>query len=93
MALESTLERRLRDYCNRLGIYTRKFVSPGNRGVPDRVMHYQKKTLYIELKAPGKKPTPLQLREISLLNAQGIPAFWTDDLDACKALIQIHLLT
>jgi hypothetical protein len=40
-----------------------KFVSPGHRGVPDRiVLMPDGKVWFVELKAPGKKPTEQQLR-------------------------------
>lgn len=39
-----------------------KFVSPGNTGVPDRLVLLPKGvTVFVELKAPGKKSTDLQL--------------------------------
>ena len=38
-----------------------KFVSPGNAGVPDRLVIFPSgKVIFVELKAPGKVPTNLQ---------------------------------
>ena len=38
-----------------------KFVSPGNAGVPDRLLILPSgKVIFVELKAPGKVPTNLQ---------------------------------
>lgn len=38
-----------------------KFVSPGNAGVPDRLVIFPSgKVIFVELKAPGKAPTNLQ---------------------------------
>ncbi len=38
-----------------------KFVSPGNAGVPDRLLIFPSgKVIFVELKAPGKVPTNLQ---------------------------------
>ena len=40
-----------------------KFVSPGLRGVPDRIVLLPDGRIYfIELKRPGKKATPQQLK-------------------------------
>lgn len=38
-----------------------KWVSPGNDGVPDRIVMLPGVIAFVELKAPGKKPTPRQL--------------------------------
>lgn len=38
-----------------------KFVSPGNAGVPDRIVILPSgRIIFVELKAPGKVPTALQ---------------------------------
>ena len=37
-----------------------KFVSPGNAGVPDRIIIHRHRVLFVELKRPGEKPRPLQ---------------------------------
>ncbi|MGN7309247.1 VRR-NUC domain-containing protein, partial [Bacillus subtilis] len=59
---ESQIESYLRDKIKALGGIAYKFVSPGNSGVPDRMVLLPKgRTVFVELKAPGKKPTKLQL--------------------------------
>ncbi len=58
---ESTIEAYLRDRVKELGGKAYKFVSPGNDGVPDRLVCLPGgRIVFIELKAPGKEPTPLQ---------------------------------
>ena len=37
-----------------------KFTSPGNAGVPDRLVLLQGQVLFVETKAPGKRLRPLQ---------------------------------
>jgi ribosomal protein S6 len=40
-----------------------KWSSPGNRGVPDRIVLLPNgRTVYVELKAPGKPLAPLQAK-------------------------------
>jgi len=34
---------------------------PGKRWGADRIVFFQGMTVFVELKAPGKKPTPLQI--------------------------------
>lgn len=61
---ESTIEAYLREQVKALGGKAYKFVSPGNSGVPDRlVLLPSGQALFVELKATGKKPTPLQLKQ------------------------------
>lgn len=58
---ESAIESHLRDRVKGLGGKAYKFVSPGNTGVPDRMVCLPGgRIAFAELKAPGKKPTALQ---------------------------------
>ena len=43
--------------------------------------------LFIEFKAPGKKPTPLQEQRLKQLHELGYAATWTDNFDAACAFI------
>ena len=61
---EKAIEEYLRNQVKALGGKAYKFVSPGNAGVPDRLVCLPGgKVVFIELKAPGKKPTTLQLKK------------------------------
>ena len=60
---EKTIEAKLVTAAKRLGGLALKFVSPGFDGVPDRLVLLPGGRLaFIELKAPGKKLRPLQVR-------------------------------
>jgi hypothetical protein len=49
-----------------------KFMSPGNRSVPDRKFNHKPRVLfYTEFKRPGKEPTEDQWLEINKLRAMG----------------------
>lgn len=84
---ESSIEKAICAHAIKTGWRCYKFVSPGNRGVPDRQFRRKGKLIYLEVKAPGKKPTPLQLREIQLANDDGFPAAWTDSVEDGKAFL------
>jgi len=49
-----------------------KFTSPGMAGMPDRLVILPgRPTAYVELKAPGENPRPIQLRRHHQLRALG----------------------
>mgnify|MGYP000149350002 CR=1 FL=1 len=53
---ESSIESKFRDEVKEVGGMAYKFVSPGNAGVPDRVVILQGgKSGFVELKRPGEK--------------------------------------
>lgn len=58
-----------------------KLVSPGVAGVPDRICLKAGRVIFVELKAPGKKPRPIQNRRIKQLQGQGFQVFVVDSLD------------
>lgn len=66
-----------------------KFVSPGTAGVPDRIVLLPGgKTGFVELKAPGKKPRPLQEHRMSQIRDLGIPVFVIDSMDQIEGVIR-----
>jgi hypothetical protein len=58
--------------------------SPTPAGFPDLVgvIPPTGRALYIEVKAPGKKPTELQNRYLALLQAKSAIAFWADSVES-----------
>ena len=76
---ESTIEHRLVTEVKKRGGIAPKFVSPGLDGVPDRLVLLPKGHLaFVELKAPGQKPRPLQVKRIEQLRALGYLAYCID---------------
>ena len=62
--LERTIEAALVRRVTKLGGLCEKFVSPGRRSVPDRLVTLPGgRIVFVEVKAPGKKPTELQERD------------------------------
>ena len=78
---ESAIEKAICEHARATGWRVYKFTSPAHRAVPDRIfINPNGVTCYLELKAQGQKPTPLQEREINLIKAQGAPCAWTDSV-------------
>lgn len=85
--LESTIEKYLVDKVKKAGGIAYKFTSPARRSVPDRLVligddGYTPPTIvFVELKAPGKKPTPSQTREHARIRALGFRVEVIDSKD------------
>jgi len=69
---EKDIESYLREKIKEIGGKAYKWVSPGNAGVPDRLICINGTIIPVELKAPGKKPTELQLKKHAELRKLGI---------------------
>ena len=57
--------------------------------MPDRIVIGKRGVLFIELKSPGKKPSPLQKREVALINEANtdVMAAWSSNWEDLKNLI------
>lgn len=83
--IESYLVRRVREAGGR----AYKFVSPGNDGVPDRLICLPGgAAVFAELKAPGQKPRPLQMVQIERLRALGFRVEVVDSRAGADALLE-----
>lgn len=88
--LESSIEKDCGKYAKKLGFVHRKFSSPGNRSVPDRIYIHPKfpgRLFFIEYKAPGKTFTPAQLSEANLLRTAGTRVFLADTVELGKRIL------
>lgn len=77
---EKEIEKKLAEAVRKSGGLALKFVSPGWSGAPDRIVLLPGgKTGFVEVKAPGKKPRPLQARRKKQLEQIGCKVFVLDD--------------
>ena len=84
--LESKIERALVARVKALGGTCEKFTSPSRRAVPDRIVTLSGgRIIFIELKAPGKKPTALQLKDHADRRALGCDVRVIDSMEAVDA--------
>lgn len=76
---EKQIENQLVSQVKKIGGIAPKFVSPGFDGMPDRlVLIPDGHIAFVELKAPGKKPRPLQLARHRLLRLLGFRVYVID---------------
>lgn len=79
MLREKEIEAYLRIRIKKLGGIAYKFTSPGNDGVPDRIILLPEgKINFVELKAPGKKPSKLQKVQINRIKKLGYDVYVID---------------
>lgn len=77
---EKYIEQKLCQSVKAAGGICPKFVSPGFDGMPDRLVLLPGGAVgFIEVKAPGKKPRPLQESRHRLLRELGFQVYVLDD--------------
>ncbi len=60
------------------GGFTTKMHPMSNSGIPDRILHYHRRTYYVEMKTTGEPCSPLQIEMHKRLHEQGIPVYVLD---------------
>lgn len=93
--LEADVESKVCAYARYRGFWVRKFVSPANRGAPDRIFKRAcVETFWVEFKRPGKKRTfpsgkheRIQAREHQNIRDAGGTVFIIDTVEEGKRLI------
>lgn len=77
---EKTIEKKLVQTVKASGGIAPKFFSPGFDGMPDRIVLLPDGHIgFVEVKAPGEKPRPLQLARHGLLRRIGFKVYVLDD--------------
>lgn len=83
MENEKDTEKYLRDEIRKIGGAAYKFVSPGNTGVPDRIVCLPGgRAVFVELKSEGKHSTVIQKRQQSKLKTLGFTVYADVDTKA-----------
>lgn len=85
------LERDIKDHlvkrCKALGVYHRKFESPGHNGVPDWILIHNSKVFFVELKRPKAKPSTIQKIEHLALAKAGANIFCIDSIEGLDGIL------
>ena len=77
---ERDIEQALKARIEALGGVCWKLVCPGTTGVPDRVCLMGGRIVFVEVKAPGESPRPIQQRRIAQLRDLGFTVMVIDTL-------------
>jgi hypothetical protein len=91
--LEKQLESKITKKAKELGFLTYKFVSPSNRGVPDRIfisMHGE--IFFIEFKSKKGKLTELQEHHIYKLRTHKASVYVVNDLEFGLNILNSYLV-
>lgn len=85
---EKVIEQKLTKAVRQNGGVCWKFTSLGTAGVPDRIILMPKgRIAFVEVKAPGEKPRPLQLSRHKLLRRLGFKVYVLDNIDDIEKII------
>ena len=85
---EKTIEQKLTQATKQRGGICPKFVSPGFDGMPDRIVLLPMGRIgFVEGKAPGKKPRPLQTARHKLLTRLGFKVYVLDSEDQIGGIL------
>ena len=85
---EKQIEQKLVQAVRKSGGMCLKFVSPNFDGMPDRLILLPSgKIAFAELKAPGKKPRPLQLARHKTLMGLGFRVYVIDSIEQIGAIL------
>lgn len=90
-----------------LGGTAEKFKSPGKPSVPDRLVllpvrelrpkygsdHVPPSVVFVELKRPGEKPTPAQVRDHNRRRALGFVVEVLDSIESVDAWLRSPIIT
>lgn len=91
MDTERDIEARLARKVREAGGEAYKFVSPGRSGVPDRLCVFPGGSVcFVELKAPGRKPTVGQKAQIRRLRALGCQVYVVDSKEGVDQLLEVY---
>ena len=85
---EKEIEQKLTRAVKDLGGICPKFVSPGMNGMPDRIVLLPKDRMaFVEVKAPGERPRPLQMARHRLLRRLGFRVYVLDSVEQIEVIL------
>jgi hypothetical protein len=87
---ESYIEKQVVDYAKSRGWFVRKLQWIGVDGAPDRIFIKDGVVVFIEFKAPGKKPKLRQEQEAEIIRYHGVGVYVVDAIGYGKSVLDLH---
>ena len=85
---EKEIEKKLTQAVKNMGGICPKLVSPGFDGMPDRIVLLPKgRMAFVEVKAPGERPRPLQMARHRLLRRLGFRVYVLDSIEQIGGIL------
>lgn len=86
---EKVIEQKLVKAVRAAGGIAPKLVSPGSDGMPDRMVLMPGGRIgFVEVKAPGEKPRPLQYSRHRLLRRLGFDVYVLDNAEQIETILR-----
>ena len=87
---EKKVESKSCDVARANGWFTRKYKSPSQNGVQDRIFVKDGYVVFVEYKRVGKEPTGLQCDDAAQLRLHNGKVFWTNTVRGTKQILGIY---
>ncbi|TRX47084.1 VRR-NUC domain-containing protein [Corynebacterium guaraldiae] len=84
---EHAIEAALKQRIEAAGGLCWKLVSPGTAGVPDRICLMRGRIIFVEVKAPGRRPRPFQTHRAHQLHNAGFTVMTIDHPDQIQEVL------
>jgi len=87
MILESSIQSKIIKWLKSDGYFVTKLMGTSTNGIPDVLAIKNGKTIFVEVKRPGRKAEPLQDYRMKELNMKGALAFVAHSVEETKLKI------
>jgi len=87
---EKKVEKKSCDVAKVNGWFTRKYKSPAQKGVQDRIFAKDGMIIFIEYKRVDNEPTGLQCDDAAQLRLHGGKVYWTNTVRGTKSILGIY---
>ena len=84
MILESTIQTKIIKWLKSEGYFVTKLMGTSTNGIPDVLAIKDGRTLFVEVKRPGREADPIQAYRIKELNDYGVLAFVAHSVEEVK---------
>ena len=88
MTSEKTLQAKIQTLCKKSCIMSLKIGAVSTRGVPDLMLLYKGRVIFIEVKTPTGRLSRLQRAQIAKIRAVDVPVYVVDNFETAEAIIR-----